>query len=160
MKTALETVPHTRRHKPFVQGAGPLPVELLEKVEAGGRLDLEEAVRLYGSDDLLLLGQMANTVKERKSGNKVYYIVNRHVNYTNVCKNRCRFCAFSKEENQAGGHRGSPSGRSPPPTGSGLLSKDAESSSREVPKCAPPGLYRRGGSPYSPEGGPLCKRYP
>jgi len=104
MKTALETVPHTRRHKPFAQGAGPLPVELLEKVEAGGRLDLEEAVRLYGSDDLLLLGQMANTVKERKSGNKVYYIVNRHVNYTNVCKNRCRFCAFSKEENQAGGY--------------------------------------------------------
>jgi len=104
MKTALETVPHTRRHKPFVQGAGPLPVELLEKVEAGGRLTLEEAVGLYGSDDLLLLGQMANTVKERKSGNKVYYIVNRHVNYTNVCKNRCRFCAFSKEENQAGGY--------------------------------------------------------
>ncbi|HHT9140907.1 MAG TPA: aminofutalosine synthase MqnE [Candidatus Tripitaka californicus] len=104
MKTALETVPHTRRHKPSAQGAGPLPVELLEKVEAGGRLDLEEAVRLYGSNDLLLLGQMANTVKERKSGNKVYYIVNRHINYTNVCKNRCRFCAFSKEENQAGGY--------------------------------------------------------
>lgn len=104
MKTALETIPHTRRRNPFAQGAGPLPIELLEKVEAGGRLDLEEAVRLYGSDDLLLLGQMANTVKERKSGNKVYYIVNRHVNYTNVCKNRCRFCAFSKEENQAGGY--------------------------------------------------------
>ncbi|HHT9155952.1 MAG TPA: aminofutalosine synthase MqnE [Candidatus Tripitaka sp. YC43] len=104
MKTALETVPRTRGPKPSAQGAGPLPVKLLEKVEAGGRLGLEEAVGLYGSDDLLLLGQMANTVKERKSGNKVYYIVNRHINYTNVCKNRCRFCAFSKEENQAGGY--------------------------------------------------------
>ena len=78
--------------------------KVLEKVEEGERLGLEEAVRLYESDELLLLGQMATTVKERKNGNRVYYIVNRHINYTNVCKNRCRFCAFSKEENQAGGY--------------------------------------------------------
>jgi aminodeoxyfutalosine synthase len=77
---------------------------IAEKVEEGGRLGLEEAIRLYESDDLLLLGQMANTVKERKSGNKAYYIVNRHINYTNVCKNRCRFCAFSKEKNQPEGY--------------------------------------------------------
>jgi aminodeoxyfutalosine synthase len=78
--------------------------EIVEKVKEGERLGLGEAVRLYESNDLLLLGQMANTVRERKNGDRAYYIVNRHINYTNVCKNRCRFCAFSKEEGQAGGY--------------------------------------------------------
>lgn len=97
MKAALATGPYTRGLEAPLQ-------EIARKVEEGERLGLEEAVRLYESDDLLLLGQMANTVRERKNGNRAYYIVNRHINYTNICKNRCRFCAFSKEEGQVGSY--------------------------------------------------------
>ena len=43
-------------------------------------------------------------VRERKSGNRTYFIVNRHVNYTNVCTNHCRFCAFSREQGQDGAY--------------------------------------------------------
>ncbi len=77
---------------------------VVEKVEDGERIDLEEALRLYESNDLLLIGQLANKVRERKNNNRTFYIVNRHINYTNVCRNSCRFCAFSKEEGQTGGY--------------------------------------------------------
>ena len=41
---------------------------------------------------------MANIVRERKNGNNAFYIVNLHINYSNVCKNECKFCAFSRRE--------------------------------------------------------------
>ncbi|HHT9120145.1 MAG TPA: aminofutalosine synthase MqnE [Candidatus Hypogeohydataceae bacterium YC41] len=97
MKTVLLIRPSKGGHETHLR-------RILEKVEDGERLGLEEAVRLYECDDLLLLGQMANKIKGKKSANRIYYIVNRHINYTNICKNRCRFCAFSKEENQDGGY--------------------------------------------------------
>ena len=37
-------------------------------------------------------------------GDDVYFVVNRHINYTNVCRNRCRFCAFSRDEGEAGAY--------------------------------------------------------
>ncbi|MDI6829288.1 MAG: aminofutalosine synthase MqnE, partial [Armatimonadota bacterium] len=43
-------------------------------------------------------------VRRRLNGNRTYYVVNRHINYTNVCKNSCRFCAFSKNENDPGAY--------------------------------------------------------
>jgi aminodeoxyfutalosine synthase len=68
--------------------------DLIEKVEKGERLDFEAGVRLLESKDLLALGYMANLIRERKNGNKAYFIVNRHINHTNVCVNLCRFCAY------------------------------------------------------------------
>jgi len=74
------------------------------KVESGERLSAEECLYLYRHGDLLDLGALANLVRERKNGNVTYFIVNRHLNYTNLCVNRCRFCAFSREPGAQGGY--------------------------------------------------------
>ena len=72
------------------------------KVEAGKRLSLEDGVGLYRSNDVVGIGHMANLARERKNGDTAYYIVNRHINYSNICKNRCRFCAFSRTKGEKG----------------------------------------------------------
>jgi aminodeoxyfutalosine synthase len=71
--------------------------DLYEKVKNQRRLSFEDGVRLYRSNNLLVLGSMANMVRERKNGNKAYYIYNQHINYSNICVNLCRFCAFGKD---------------------------------------------------------------
>ena len=78
--------------------------DIVEKVESGARLDFDEGVRLFNSNSLLSIGWAANLVRRRLNGNRTYYIVNRHINYTNVCKNRCRFCAFSRSEGEEGAY--------------------------------------------------------
>lgn len=75
-----------------------------KKVEAGERLTFEDGLILDSTPDLLGLGRMANIVRERINGNKAYYITNRHINHTNVCVNSCRFCAFSKKEEDKGAY--------------------------------------------------------
>ena len=65
-----------------------------DKVEAGRRLSFEDGVFLYEEADLFTLGELANSVRERKNGNFAYYNVNTHLNPTNVCVYRCTFCAF------------------------------------------------------------------
>ncbi|MDI6763353.1 MAG: aminofutalosine synthase MqnE [Thermodesulfobacteriota bacterium] len=68
-----------------------------EKVLNEERLDYEDGLALYHSQDLLSLGVLANYVREKKNGNIAYYIVNQHINYSNICKNLCLFCAFGKD---------------------------------------------------------------
>ena len=71
--------------------------EIEEKVMSGGRLSREDGIALYGVNDILFLGALARFVKEKKTGNYAYFNVNRHINLTNVCVNRCKFCAFSAD---------------------------------------------------------------
>jgi len=71
---------------------------IAEKVEANERLGFDDGLALEASTDLLGLGVMANIVRERINGDNAYYIVNRHINHTNICVNSCRFCAFSRKE--------------------------------------------------------------
>ena len=66
------------------------------------RLTREDAIGLFRSDDLFGLGRTAAAVAEQKNGNKAFFIVNRHINPTNICVNRCRFCAFSKSRGEPG----------------------------------------------------------
>ncbi|MFQ5430429.1 MAG: hypothetical protein ACE5E1_08990, partial [Phycisphaerae bacterium] len=68
--------------------------DIAEKVQAGRRLTHEDGVRLYRSRDIHALGRLANLVRERLHGDVAYYNVNRHINYTNYCVLRCRFCSF------------------------------------------------------------------
>ncbi len=72
--------------------------EIYEKVNAGERLDAQDAETLYSTPHLPLLGFLADIVRQRFNGNKAYYIYNQHVNYSNVCINLCKFCAFGKEK--------------------------------------------------------------
>jgi aminodeoxyfutalosine synthase len=68
--------------------------DLRAKVEAGRRLSFEDGLFLEEHVDLFTLGELANSVRERKNGNVAYYNVNTHLNATNVCVYRCVFCAF------------------------------------------------------------------
>jgi aminodeoxyfutalosine synthase len=74
------------------------------KVRAGQRITTDEALFLFESHDLLLIGELAALVNERKNGAHVYFNVNRHINPTNICVNRCAFCAFSKTAGEDGAY--------------------------------------------------------
>ena len=68
--------------------------KVLEKVKAEERLSFEDGLQLYGSDDVVALGYLANIVRNRINGDNTYYIYNQHINYSNICINLCKFCAF------------------------------------------------------------------
>jgi cyclic dehypoxanthinyl futalosine synthase len=68
---------------------------LLRRAMEGGRLSGDEALRVYREAELFALGMAADAVRKRKvRSDVVTYIVDRNVNYTNVCTTSCRFCAF------------------------------------------------------------------
>ncbi|MEX0824567.1 MAG: aminofutalosine synthase MqnE [Pirellulaceae bacterium] len=72
--------------------------EIRDKVEAEERLSMEDGIFLYDpAVPLQEVGQLANFVRERKNGNVGYYNINTHLNPTNVCVYRCRFCAFRSD---------------------------------------------------------------
>ncbi len=71
-----------------------------DKVTAGVRLSEEDALALFRSRDIHAVGEMADFANRRRNGDRVYFIVNRHINPTNICVNRCRFCAFSKSREE------------------------------------------------------------
>lgn len=75
-----------------------------EKVINNQRLSFEDGLALFNSPDLLAIGYLANIIRERKNGDKAYFISNRHINHTNICVNRCRFCAFSKDSDEDGAY--------------------------------------------------------
>jgi len=75
---------------------------IADKVRAGQRLSFEDGVRLYESPDIHALGEIANLVRERLHGRKTFYNINRHINYTNYCVLRCRFCSFYRPYHKAG----------------------------------------------------------
>jgi len=73
-----------------------------EKILSGKRLTERDAIKLFETEDIFSLGRLASHVAEKKNGNKAYFIRNRHINPTNICVNRCRFCAFSRSAGQEG----------------------------------------------------------
>lgn len=73
------------------------------KVERGERLDAADGLLLFETPDLLTLGRLADSVRERLCGDAVYYNVNRHINATNVCVAGCKFCAFARKAGEEGG---------------------------------------------------------
>ena len=68
---------------------------------AGERISDADALTLYASHDLNALGAMANLVRERKNGNVATYLLNRYINYSNVCLLSCQFCAFAARKRDA-----------------------------------------------------------
>src|SRR5437867_4225461 len=70
-----------------------------EKVAGGERIAPEDALRLYRSLTLPELGALADTVRERKHPERIVtYIIDRNINYTNICNVYCTFCAFMREQ--------------------------------------------------------------
>jgi cyclic dehypoxanthinyl futalosine synthase len=78
---------------------------LAEKVMNGNRLTAAEALELYRHAPTHLLGRLADSIRARKHPDRVVtYIIDRNVNYTNVCVARCNFCAFYREVGAADGY--------------------------------------------------------
>ncbi|MCL2458874.1 MAG: aminofutalosine synthase MqnE [Desulfobulbus sp.] len=75
--------------------------KILEKINNDERLTLADGATLYRHPNILALGYLANIVRERKNGNQAFFIYNQHVNYSNICVNLCKFCAFGKEKGHA-----------------------------------------------------------
>ena len=80
----------------------------LEKIEHkvlhGERLTRDDGNALFNCHELAWLGSLADEVRKKICGNIVYYNVNCHVNLTNICTARCKFCAFGRDENSSGAY--------------------------------------------------------
>lgn len=76
----------------------------LDTVRNGHRLSDAEALALFACDDLDLLSEIGSEVRTRKHGSDAYYIVNRHINYSNICILDCDFCAFARRKRDAGAY--------------------------------------------------------
>lgn len=80
-------------------------LEILEKRLAGEQLSLAEGVYLLDHTDLLWLGQAADQVREQMHPEKVVtFVIDRNINYTNVCTCKCKFCAFYRDPGHAEGY--------------------------------------------------------
>ena len=76
-----------------------------ERLENGIPLNRQEALRIFEEADLLAVGKLADGVRRRLHPEKIVtFVVDRNVNYTNVCVSRCRFCAFYRDEGAAGSY--------------------------------------------------------
>ena len=81
-----------------------IPKELrpiAEKVEARERISDADALQLYRSNDLNALGIMSSALRQQKNGNYATYILNRYINYSNICVLSCQFCAFAAKKRDA-----------------------------------------------------------
>lgn len=71
---------------------------ILEKALEGKRISFDEGLALLNSGDILLMGQVADELRHRKHPQDyVSYVIDRNVNYTNICAAQCSFCAFKRD---------------------------------------------------------------
>ena len=76
-----------------------------EKVEAGARLDFDDGVSLIESDDLMALGELADLARRVRGGDdRVFFVQNLYLNQTNVCRVKCKFCAFAVTRKEPGAY--------------------------------------------------------
>jgi cyclic dehypoxanthinyl futalosine synthase len=71
---------------------------IIDAIKTGKRLEADDSLALFRHADLLTLGELANSVRRRLHPERlVTFIVDRNINYTNICVNKCKFCAFYRE---------------------------------------------------------------
>src|SRR6185312_15639986 len=79
---------------------------ILERAADGGRISPEEALLLYTDAPLHALGRAADAVRRRRFSDTAQiatYLIDRNINYTNVCVTACKFCAFYRAPNHSEG---------------------------------------------------------
>lgn len=72
--------------------------DIYEKVAASARLSASDGLRLFKSPFPNAVGSLAAHVRFKKHGSAASYVVNRQINYTNICVNGCVFCAFQRDD--------------------------------------------------------------
>ncbi len=76
--------------------------DIFEKIENQQRLSIEEGERLYSIKDPTIIGALAHRVRTQKHGLTTTYVINQHINYTNICENKCLFCSFHRSKGERG----------------------------------------------------------
>jgi 7,8-didemethyl-8-hydroxy-5-deazariboflavin synthase CofH subunit len=100
-------LPHLQDALESMVGAvDPEVARILDKSLGGGEVSVEEGTRLFDADGTALLAIMATAdeLRKRTNGDVVSYVINRNINFTNVCIKRCGFCAFSRDHRQEEGY--------------------------------------------------------
>ncbi len=72
--------------------------DILEKALKGSRISEKEALELFNADSLNFIGYVADFIRKKKCGDVVTFVVNRNINFTNICINNCRFCAYRRKK--------------------------------------------------------------
>jgi aminodeoxyfutalosine synthase len=85
----------------MIQVRDPALEPIAEKVLSGKRLSFDEGMTLYHTSDLNSLSRLANWVRERKNGDKTYFVHSMRLEFTNICYVGCTFCAFAAHKNEA-----------------------------------------------------------
>jgi aminodeoxyfutalosine synthase len=75
---------------------------IIEKIHNSEDLDFDDGMTLMESKNLPLIGALADVVRRKTVGDSVMFVSNCHINYTNVCNSKCRFCAYYRKEGQEG----------------------------------------------------------
>ncbi|HON18902.1 MAG TPA: CofH family radical SAM protein [Salinivirgaceae bacterium] len=78
--------------------------EIIQSVEAGDRIEPEDAKMLFQEASLGQMAELADRVNQRINGKKVYFIRNIHIEPTNICRNRCGFCSYRKSAGEPGAY--------------------------------------------------------
>ena len=76
----------------------------LATLRPGERIDPAFALEIACKASAHELGEAALRQRRARHGDRAYYVYNQHLNYTNVCRNQCRFCAFFKKAGEEGGY--------------------------------------------------------
>lgn len=83
--------------------------DIVGAIVEGTRLSRADALRLYESDDIVLIGALGEFARRRQAGESreryVYYIHNMHLNPTNFCAETCRFCSYANPEDRKNAYR-------------------------------------------------------
>ncbi|CAN7334416.1 cyclic dehypoxanthinyl futalosine synthase [Paenibacillus sp. 2RAB27] len=78
---------------------------ILNKAQAGGRIDVEECITLFESDQIEKIGDTANQIMKKWHPDPITtFVIGRNINYTNICDVYCRFCAFYRPPGSAEGY--------------------------------------------------------
>ena len=75
---------------------------IIEKIQASKDLNFEDGLHLMESKNLPIIGALADHVRKKTAGDRVMFVTNCHINYTNICTSKCRFCAYYRQEGQKG----------------------------------------------------------
>lgn len=78
---------------------------IYQKVIQNNRITATEALHLYDKASLGQLADMAEHVSRKYNDNKIYYIKNIHIEPTNICRNKCKFCSYRHDEDQQGAYK-------------------------------------------------------
>jgi FO synthase subunit 2 len=88
------------------RNADPVISDILNRTLSEKEISAKDGLELYNSDgmDFHLIGLVADEIRRRRVGNIVTYVVNRNINFTNVCIKQCGFCAFSRDFREEEGY--------------------------------------------------------